>query len=272
MEFKPGSTIANISSGQKDDGIKGFDHFTSPLVVFMHLLGMLTNLLQSINPSVLVSKCYGLFASDSHKIALFSNDELNLLDQCSQISMLIKRLRGHWTWYDHSILKALLEASNSHDAMKLLDDFESFIDYTLPVTDYPIPTVNHLMIPERSSKYTVLATTYESDTTIRCLTLQSVTDLKMKMISNFGITVHSVQLLAVNHFPIIFYWLIPRAVVPLLSMRSSVQKHLSQLKSAGITEVAVYPNSMFVMDHNLTVGPLSFLCSQVSKAYHVHVL
>ena len=255
-----------LQSVARDDDIKHFDHFTSPLVAFIHLLGILDNLLQSVNPSVLVSKCSELFASDIHKIALFSTDELNLFGQYNETSMLIKRLRSHWTWYDHSVLKALLESSHLDGAMKLLDDFESHIDYTLPVTDYPISSVNHLMIPDRSSKYTLLATKYKGDATIRYLTLQCLTDLKMKMIRSFGITTHSVQLLAVNHSPIIFYWLIPRAVVPLLSIRSSVKKHSEQLKSIGLTEVAVYPNSMFIVDNNLTVGPLSYLYSQVSRA------
>ena len=250
-----------------DDIIKHFNHFTSPLVAFIHLLGILDNLMQSVNPSVLVSKCCELFASNLHKIALFSADELNLFGQYNETSMLIKRLKGHWTWYDHSVLKALLESSHVDGAMKLLDDFESHIDYALPVTDYPIPTVNHLMIPDRSSKYTLLATKYKSDATTKCFTLQCLTDLKMKMIRSFGITTHSVQLLAVNHSLMIFYWLIPKAVVPLISIRSSVQKHLEQLKSIGLTEVAVYPNSMFVMDNDLTVGPLSYLYSQVSLHY-----
>ena len=264
VELQPESAIAKASSDQKDYSHIPFSHFISPVVAFLHLLGILNNLLQSVHPSVLVSKCSELLISETHKISLFSTDELNMLNQYSQTSMLMKILRVHWTWYDHSILKTLLEVSNVHNAMKLLEDFESHIDYTLPVTNYPIPAVNHLMIPSRSSKYTVLATTYDCDTTIRYLTLQCVTDLKLKMISSFGITEHSVQLLAVNHTPAIFYWMIPKVVVPLVSIRSTVQKHLNMLKSSGITEVAIYPNSMFVMDHDLTVGPLSYLYSQVS--------
>ena len=165
----------------------------------------------------------------------------------------LKRSAFLWTWNNHSVLRALLEACNCQDGIKMLDEFESEIHINQPIKLFPIPHPSAKMVPSLSVAYTVLSIRCEYDQA----TLQYVRDVGESMIQKFGISHHSLQLLATQASPLVLYWIIPKSIVPLIS--KGVKKHLDFLKTKGYSEIAVYPNTILFATDNLIHGSFALL-------------
>ena len=196
-------------------------------------------------------------------LALIPSDDVEDFSNVSTEEIL-SRFAFLWTWINHSILRALLEACNCQDGLQMLDGFKSQIDTNQPLELFPIPPPSMKMAPSLSSAFTVLSIRgkYDRD---EIVPLQYVNDVAIMMVEKFGISLHALQLLAARANPLMLYWMIPKSVIPLIS--EGVDEHLGFLKEKGFSEVAVYPNTILFATDNLSRGSFALLSSQplVSK-------
>jgi len=198
-------------------------------------------------------------ASDVHNIQLFSEEFLKKMLKCEMPFLVQLHLLSFSSWLDSSLLRELVTASENEAAIKLMKKFDSFIDYSQPITSYPVPAPSQLMIPLDDSDYTVVATMHSKS--LKEITLKQVKDAKMLLVNKWQITEHSIQLIALRAQFGCLYWLIPKTVAPLVT-------HSDVMLKDGIMTF-VFPNTFFSDDHDsvirkLGVGPFSFLipCSQ----------
>ena len=249
---RPHIDISEVT--QDDVEVAESDATSSVDLLFLYLIEEINELFQTYKLE-LVELCDSLKASDVHNINLFSADQMKELSKCD--SMLMK-LSSHFTWSNHSVLKALVGCSS--EAVKLLDEFDSKLDPLQSVTSYPIHCLYSNMIPDDTSTYTILA--------VRCkvelyeCSLQYVYDVQSVMIEKCDITQHCLQLLAVRSDPTILYWTIPKCVVDLIN--TNVPLHSEYLYSRGILEVLVYPDLLLATGDNVCYGLLAFECGNQS--------
>ena len=169
-----------------------------------------------------------------------------------------------WSWNDHSILRAVLEATNCQRGIEMLDKFESQIDATQPMELFPIPPPSIKMAPFPSSAFTVLSVRveYNKDEPVP---LQYVNDVATIMNEKFEITSHALQLLAARTNPLMLYWMIPKSIVPLVN--KGVNEHSNFFKENGFSEIALFPSTILYATDHLTNGSFALLSiqQQVSK-------
>ena len=228
---------------------------------FLKLVSKLQQNLKDCDPETFLAACNKLTASTSHvkAIPLIPYDYLEDLGN-SDIEEIFTRLAFLWTWNNHSILRALLEACDCQEGIKMLDDFESKIDANQPIELFPIPPPSMKMAPSLSSAYTVLSIrhVYDQD---ELTSLQHVHDVAAVMIEKFDISSHALQLLAARATPLMLYWMIPKNVVPLIS--KAVNEHLDFLKDNGFSEITIYPNTILLATDILDHGSYALLSNQV---------
>ena len=216
---------------------------------YLDLFDKLVELLQHLHPSKVTEVLSNIVASDAHDICYFMDDFIASLRGITSTTSLLRIVFPYTNWHDHSIIRELVEVCDCFEGVKLLDEFDSCIDVTQPITAYPIPAPSNLMIPSESSTHTVMAVKFAQQLSLPLLNQVGV--MKSLMIEKFNITKHASLLLAVrtasiNHHTAIFYWLIPRCVAPLIS--SAVQIHSGYLLEKGLVEVAICPSFSFSLD------------------------
>ena len=233
--------------------------FTSKFIhtKFSHLVSHLKQNLKSFDQKLLLSAFHKLVANTSHlqPIPLLTTSIIESLDD-ADIEEVFDRFTFLWSWNDHSILKAVLGACNCQDGMKMLDDFKLQIDTNQPIESFPIPTPSMKMAPSSSSSFTVLSirVEYDEDDPV---TLQYVNDVAAVMKEMFGISSHALLLLAARASPLMFYWMIPKSIVSLIS--TEVNKHSGYLKENRFLEIAIYPNTILFATDHLTNGSFALL-------------
>ena len=242
---------------------------------FLNLLVQMKQMLEDCNPQCLFETLNKLRADTRTAIhpqiiPLFSSDYLEEFKNISSAEFL-KRSAFLWTWNNHSILRALLEASNCQDGITMLDEFESHIDTNQPMELFPIPPPSVKMAPSSSSAYTILSIRCECDQN-KLTSLQYVNDVAESMIQKFGFSQHSLQLLATQANPLMLYWVIPKSIVPLIS--EGVEEYLDFLKAKGLSEIAIHPNVILFATDNLTHGSFALLDNipEVSNFYDIQML
>ena len=223
---------------------------SSVQLLFLYLIDQICELIQK-HRLELIQQCKSLNASDTHKISLFSADQIIELSECNNLFV---KLCPLFTWSNHSVLKALSNCSS--DAIKLLDEFKCSLDPLQPITSYPIPHLSSNMIPTDISSYTILAV--RCDKELYQCTLQYVYDVQSVMVEKCDITQHCLQLLAVKNDPAIFYWTVSKTVVDLIS--TNIPLHSEYLYSKGILEVLVYPDLLLATGDDVCYGSLAFSC------------
>ena len=167
---------------------------------------------------------------------------------------IFNRLTFLWTWNNHSILRALLEACDCQDGVKMLDAFTSEIDSNLSMELYPIPSPSKKMVPSPSSSYTVLfiRRNYDLDGPI---SLRYINDTAAIMLERFGVSSHALQLLAGLANPLTLYWVILKSIMPLIRIR--INKHINFFEENQFTEIIIYPSTVLFSTNNLNLGPYS---------------
>ena len=243
----------------KSSGCRKFFKPSSVNAEFLDMKIQLEQILQPSNSQTVYEQCKCLMASHDHDIALFSAKYLNSLKECSHVSAILQRLSPYFKWSDHSVLHAIVKACNNCEATLLLQQFDTQVDVSLPVTEYPIPEPIPSMAPYDGSTQTVLAV--KLNTELSKFSLQQVTELRCFIQENFQITEHSLQLMAAKNSPTILYWMIPKCISHLISSKIM---QLPSLYGDRIQEVCVYPGTLFVSASALNLGSLSFL-NQVSE-------
>ena len=135
----------------------------------------LEQMLKTSSSQMVYEQCKSLMASHEHDISLFSTEYLSSLKECSQTSAFLQRLSPFFNWSDHSVLHELVKACNNHEVAELLQQFDSQVDVSLPITDYPVPQPIPSMAPYNSSMQTVLAV--KLNTELSKFPLQQVIEL-----------------------------------------------------------------------------------------------
>ena len=221
---------------------------------FLDIKIQLEQILQNSNSQRVYEQCESLMASCEHDIALFSTDYLSSLKKCNKMAEILQRLSPYYKWSDHSVLHALVEACNNPEAAMLLQQFDSQVDLSLPITEYPVPQPIPSMAPYDTSTQTVLAVKLNAE--LSKFSLQQVITLRCLIQKNFEITEHSLQLMAAKSSSTIIYWMIPKSISHLIS--SKIMQD-SSLYGDRVQEVCVYPGTLFVRADTLKLGSLSFL-------------
>ena len=205
---------------------------------------------------------HSLNASETHHIPLFGEELLKKIDQCKSYLLLKVLLLPYITWLDYSILQHLVLFSQSKSAERILDDFIFSINYTLPITSYPIPSPSQMMIPLDGSDYTLVATQCEFE--CNSLVLQKVVDVRNVLIEQWQITPHAIQLTAVHEQERLLYWMIPKCVAELISGRTPHIQY--ELWKNGIVMCTILPVNFSSHDYpesTAKLGPFSLLNSEV---------
>ena len=221
---------------------------------FLDMKTQLKQMLQNSNSQRVYEQCESLMASCEHGITLFSTEYLSSLKECNETPEILQRLSPYYKWSDHSVLHALVQACNNPEAAMLLQQFDSQVDLSLPITEYPVPQPIPSMAPYDTSTHTVLAVKLNAE--LSKFSLQQVITLRCLIQKNFEITEHSLQLMAAKRSSTILYWMIPKIISHLIS--SKIMQD-SSLYGDRVQEVCVYPGTLFVRADTLKLGSLSFL-------------
>ena len=200
---------------------------------YLYLIDNLCKLLESCDPGVFIDRCASLMASYNHNITLYSDEVLKEFGEYHNVPIMLRYLMCYCTWCDLSVVLKLLEICDYPDGVRLLQNFKHMIDFTKPITEYP---VSSLMIPSESSPYTIMVTKYELVNSP--LSLNHIEVIKSLITEKCEITFISCQFLTTNDFQV-FHWLIPKSVAPLIM--DKFQEHSSYLHKSGIKEFYIYP-------------------------------
>lgn len=226
--------------------------------VFQYTVKHVTELLSCCDPNLLIKWCENIMASDTHEIKLFTTNFMDKIKQLKTSAAILEMLSHYWNWSNYSILKVLAQFSKL--ALDMLEEFGTRLNALLPITEYPVASLAVSMFPYDTSSNTVL--TFECDEKLNH-SLQLVFDMQSLIVENYDITQHALLLLAVNSNPTMFYWMIPKSVVTIVSSR--VLQCSKLFYSKGITKIFIYPSTVHVLDTAKTVWPYMFLNENVSS-------
>ena len=204
---------------------------------YLYVIDTLYKLLESYDPSKFVDKCGSLMASDFHNITLFSSKFLQQLSQCSNMLIILRTLMCYSTWCDFSVVKNILEICECSEGLRILEEFESQINFTLPVTYFPVSVPNSFMMPSETSDFAVMTTPCIQEHSL--LSLDHIRVVKSLITKISDVNDNGCQFLAKIDNPLILFWLVPKSLVPLIDTK--VQENYDDLNEAGITEVAFFP-------------------------------
>jgi len=243
-----------------DEVIKKFDP-SNVDIQYLYLMDTLCKLLESHDPRVFIDRCASLMASDTHNITLFSDEFIKKLNECGNTAVMLKSIMCYSTWCDHSVLKKLLQGSESCDfseGLRLLEQFENQIDFTLPIIHFPISVPSSHMIPSESSDCTVMITQCLQEHSL--LSLEHIRVVKSLITEITDMNDTCCQFLAKKDKPFILFWLVPRSVVSFINTK--LQDSYDHLYENGITEVAFYPK---VTNSDVNIWSFDFLFTDFSS-------
>ena len=223
---------------------------------FLQLTDQLDELMQFCDPEMITKHCSTLMASEVHDITVFPTEYVKKLQNYNHTPSLLRILSSFWNWSNHSILRVLLKSNN--ETLKLLDDYDSQSDPQLQLVSYPLALPSPYIMPSDNGTHTVLAVRYAQEY-YQCL-LKHVFEVQSQLIETCDITRHSLQLLAAKSSSTILYWLIPKSIIALISIK--VLEYNSLLHSKGILEVSILPGIRITMKALNVAGALAFLSSE----------
>ena len=227
---------------------------TSIVANFLDMKIQLQQTLQISNTQIILEQCKSLMASHDHDIALFSNEYLNSLKQCSLVPEMLQKLSPFFCWSNHSVLTAVVEACNNPEATALLQRFDSGLDLSLPITEYPVPQPIPSMAPYNSSTETVLAIKVNAE--LSKFSFQQFVELQHLFQKYFQITEHSMQLMAAKSSLGILYWMVPKCIAHLINSKILQDPGIY---GSRVQELSIWPGTLFVNASSLQLGSLSFL-------------
>ena len=236
----------------------GLKHF-KPSAEFLDMKKQLEDMLQGCAAQKMYEECRSLMASEAHNIPLFSEKYLESINECKLAPEILQKLNPYFTWSNHSVLSRVVKACDNPEADSLLQQFDSQLDLSLPITEYPVPQPIPSMAPYGTSTQTVLAV--KVNTELSKFSLQQANELFSSIQNNFQITEHSLQLKAAKSGSTILYWMIPKCVSHLIN--SKIMQEPS-LHASRVEELSIYPGTLFISVTTLKLGSLSFL-NQISE-------
>ena len=181
--------------------------------------------MSTANVVKLSTECDKLMASYRSAISMFTAGFIEKLKNKPYPFLFKMYLLPFMTWFDHSILKELLESCENIEAVELVKEFDSSIDYNLLLTSYTVPEFSQLIIPYKGneSEFTVLLTKYFKNHNE--IILQDLINIKNVLTCEWEITNHAIHLVAMHSKSSFFYWLIPRTLQPLIEDRLTQNQH-----------------------------------------------
>ena len=94
-------------------------------IAFLSLIDEVSELLPSGGvKKLLIEQCKSIMASEQNNIKLFSNNQIEKMNECFYATTPLQVLSYLFTWSNHSILRVLL-AMFSSKAVELLNEFDS---------------------------------------------------------------------------------------------------------------------------------------------------
>ena len=183
---------------------------------------------------------------NKHNIKLFTNDFIKKLFKCSHSTLLKFYLLPFITWLDNTILIELTKVYKKTDTLESLCKLICIIDYNQPITSYPIPTFSQLIIPLDDSDYTIVAIKMFQN--CRELILRDVTEVKEFLTLHWELTVHAIQLAAIDYHHNFIYWVIPKQLKSLVE--NKLTKGQLELWHRGIFLAVLLPKNYFSADHD----------------------
>jgi len=221
---------------------------------FFNVKNQIQQILHYYDGKAMLEKCANIMASEANNIPLFSSDQLQQFGEYKQAPVLIQALSPYFNWTNHSVLFEVIGACSNPGATNLLYQFDSQIDSSLPVIDYPIPQPSPNMIPYDTVSNTVLAV--KLSTELRNISLQQVFDIQKLLQNQFQLSSYVFQLLAANCTPAL-YWMIPKCVVSVIT--SNIAQKRILLHQNDIMDLSIYPGLIYATSNALRIGSLSFL-------------
>ena len=208
---------------------------------FLNLIDKVILLMSASDVIMLANKCAKLMASDTENIPLFSTNFIKKLRNNPYPFIFKMYLFPFITWFDHSILQVLVKSSRSKEALQLLNQFDSCIDYDQHITPYTIPEYSQLIIPSKGndSEFTLIVTKHFKNHNE--ITLQDLLDMKKALMLNWELTIHAIHLVAMHSELNCFYWMIPRKIQPIVKVKLSEDQQM--LLDRGIIMVALLPDN-----------------------------
>ena len=222
--------------------------------LYLQFVDSLSKLLGSCNPNVFIEKCANLKASEIHNISLFTTEFLEDLSKCNTTAEMVRHLLVYSSWCNYSLAKKLIEACSCSKGFELLEQFRKQIAFDKTNEDYSYPIPCDLMVPSRSSTYTIMTT--------QCESIHYIDAIQSLLTALFEITDLSCLLLARINDPVILYWLIPKTIVFLITTK--VHQFSQYLWEESISEVAVYPSFVYVTSGCIKYGSLGYIVPDVS--------
>ena len=201
---------------------------------FLNLIDELIANMFTANVAMLVDKLSNLMASDVDHffdVSLIKKMKNNPYPFLFKIYLL-----PFVSWFDHAILIELVESSDVKEAIHLIKQFDSSIDYDQPITSC-IPEFSHLIIPYKGdeSEYTLLVTKHFNKG--HNVVVIDLLNIKQELTLCLGITHYATRLVAMDSKLSYLYWIIPRKIHPVIKDR---MKHdQQQLLDKGIIVVGI---------------------------------
>ena len=208
---------------------------------FLDLIDKVILLTSTSDVVVFSNECAKLMASDTDQISLFSVSFIKKLKNKPYIFIFKIYLFPFIIWFDHSILRVLVESSKRKEAVQLLSQFDSSIDYDQLITPYTIPEFSQLIIPCKGneSEFTLLATKHFKNHYE--ITLRDLLDMKKAMMLKWELTIHAIHLVAMHSELNNFYWIIPRQIQPIIKIKLNEDQQI--LWDKGIIMIALLPDN-----------------------------
>lgn len=218
--------------------------------MFANDVAMLTNVVDKI------------MASDkADKIALFS---VSFRENLNDNPLLFMYLLPFMTWFDHSILKELVEYSNNKEAMELLNQFDSCNYDDEPIKSC-VPEVSYLMIPCKGneSDYTLLVTKHYYSNNCDEIVLRDLLNIKEELTQEWGITCHALHLVAMHSKLSYYYWMFSKRIQPLIEKGINEGQHL--LWNKGI--IAIILSESFLSCKDVKSAEIDFSATEVGSFF-----
>ena len=208
---------------------------------FLDLIDKVILLTSTSDVVVFSNECAKLMANDTDQISLFSVSFIKKLKNKPYMFIFKIYLFPFIIWFDHSILRVLVESSKSKEAVQLLNQFDSGIDYDQLITPYTIPEFSQLIIPCKGneSEFSLLATKHFKNHYE--ITLRDLLDMKTAMMVKWELTIHAIHLVAMHSELNNFYWIIPRQIQPIIKIKLIKDQQI--LWDKGIIMIALLPDN-----------------------------
>ena len=205
--------------------------------MFLDLIDKLIVHLFTADVIMLVNNLNKLMASDAYNISFFDVGLIEKIKNSPYPFTFKIYLLPFISWFDYSILRELVKSSKIKEAIWLVRQFDSYIDYDQPITSC-VPEFSHLIIPYKGeeSEYTLLVTKHFNN---RCneIVMRDLLNIKKELTLHWKITHHALRLVAMHKTLSYFYWIIPSKLCSLINKRDQ------KLWNKGIMVMAILPDN-----------------------------